>query len=32
MEIKKPAWDLQNIPDWAIIVFDRNTKSDKNMA
>lgn len=31
LEIHKPVWNPNEIPDWAIIVFDR-TKKDKNMA
>lgn len=32
LKIVKPAWDKNSIPDWAIVVFDRNTKRDRNFA
>ncbi len=32
LKVQKPAWNLSEIPDWAILVFDRKTKRDKNFA
>ncbi len=32
LKVVKPAWDKKDIPDWAILVFDRNVKKDRNFA